>query len=270
MKEEKHGTSKNKWSRIFQKKWFFPALYLAIAALLITGVVWYQSVENQTVDESQEDTQVTDVERNDLFDEEAEPVMDQQEIILMPVRNPEQTEIVTKFYDYNADQEDQEKGLILYNNRYYQSTGIDIVGPDGEPFEVLASLSGTVVEVKEDPLLGHVVSVEHDHDVMTYYASLADVVVKAGDEIKQGEVIGTAGKNIFGKDNGNHVHFEIRKNGHSVNPEAFFNQPVSKLDGIAEESDADVDDATDEAEETEEDTDSTDEQENEESETDEN
>ena len=34
--------SKKKWTRIFKKKWFFPALYIMLAAFLLTGVIWYQ------------------------------------------------------------------------------------------------------------------------------------------------------------------------------------------------------------------------------------
>src|SRR5690606_23643520 len=101
--------------------------------------------------------------------------------------------------------------------------------------DVLAALSGTVSEVKEDPLLGNVVVLTHDNGVTTYYASLGEVGVKAQDEVKQGDVIGTAGENIFGQNNGVHVHFEIRKDEKVFNPEEFFNQPVSKLESTESE-----------------------------------
>src|SRR5699024_10370626 len=189
------------------------------------------------------------------FDEDAEAVLDQQEVIKMPVQDKEQAEIVTKFYDYNAEQDEQENGLVLYNNRYYQSTGIDIASAEGEAFDVVASLRGTVTEVKEDPLLGNVVVVSHENDVMTYYASLNEVEVKADSEVKQGDAIGTAGKNLFGKDSGTHVHFELRKDGKEVDPESFFNQPVSELDKIdvEEEEEAEQEGSESESEEGEDD-----------------
>lgn len=236
MKEEQNGTSKNKWRNIFRKKWFFPALYLTIAALLLTVVVWYQNVDNQ-VPEGLDENESAEDSMTDPFNEDAEAVMEQQEVIKMPVLDEQQAEIVTKFYDYNADEEDQENGLILYNNRYYQSTGIDIASADGETFDVIASISGTISEVKEDPLLGNVIVISHDNDVETYYASLAEVDVQAGDEVSQGDKLGIAGKNLFGQDSGIHVHFEIRKNGIEVNPEEFFNQPLSKLDDVQTEED---------------------------------
>ncbi|HLS09915.1 peptidoglycan DD-metalloendopeptidase family protein [Lentibacillus sp.] len=235
MKEENNGTPKNKWSRIFRKKWFFPAVYLTIAALLLSLVIWYQNLGNQ-IDESQEEENTEDYTPVE-HDEDARPVMDQQEVIQAPVENMDQAEIVTKYFDYNADQEDQENAIVVFNDRYYQSTGIDIASADGETFDVLASLSGTVTEVKEDPLLGNVVTITHANDVTTHYASLGDVQVSADSEVEQGDAIGTAGENLFGKDNGTHLHFEIRKDGEDVNPEDFFNQPMSALDEAVSEND---------------------------------
>ncbi|MFB4167137.1 peptidoglycan DD-metalloendopeptidase family protein [Virgibacillus sp. JSM 102003] len=232
MKEE-NNTPKNKWSRIFRKKWFFPAVYLTIAALLLSLVVWYQNLDNQI--QETEDDQSSETYTPAEHDEEAQSVMDQQEVIKMPVVNQDQAEIVTNFYDYNADQEEKENALVMFNNRFYQSTGIDIASADGETFDVLASLSGTVTEVREDPLLGNVVALSHENDVVTYYASLQGVNVKSGDKVQQGDVLGKAGENMFGQESGTHVHFEIRKDGKEVNPESFFNQPVTALDEVSTE-----------------------------------
>ncbi|GGH70980.1 stage II sporulation protein Q [Compostibacillus humi] len=235
MNEEKRGSQK-RWSRIFRKKWFFPALYLSLAALLIAGVIWYQNLNNEVPDAQDA---VTEEESEDYAptpaEDDAVPVVDQQEVIQMPVANSEEAEIVTKFYDYNASQEDQENALVFHNNRYYQSTGIDISSSSGDAFDVVAAISGTVMEVKEDPLLGNVVILDHGENITTYYASLGEVTVNAGDEVKQGEKLGTAGKNRFGQENGNHVHFEIRKDGVSLNPESFLNQPVSSLAEVQSE-----------------------------------
>src|SRR5699024_3054941 len=122
-----------------------------------------------------------------------------------------------------------------YNNRYYQSTGIDIAAADGESFDVVSALSGTVLEVKQDALMGNVVVISHEDDVTTYYASLEEVAVEAQDEVEQGQTVGTAGKNIFGSDNGTHVHFELRKAEAIMNPEEFLNQPVANMSDPIEE-----------------------------------
>ncbi|WP_066188068.1 MULTISPECIES: M23 family metallopeptidase [Gracilibacillus] len=228
MKENK-SVPKNKWKRLFQKKWFFPAVYLVAAAFVLTGVLWYQQVITDTPDIADNARENVGDSRHDQTDDESAPVMQQQEVLQMPVAENLQTEIVTKFYDYGADVEDQQDALILHENKYYQSDGIAISTSDHEAFDVMASLSGTVTEIKHDPLLGNVVKMEHEEGISTYYASLDDVVVEEGSELKQGDSLGTAGQNTLGQDNGVHVHFEVRKDGTPVNPEEFINQPIQKI-----------------------------------------
>lgn len=116
--------------------------------------------------------------------------------------------------------------------------------------------------MKDDPLLGNVVALTHENDVMTYYASLNDIDVKVDDEVEQGDVLGTAGENLFGKDHGTHVHFELRKDDQEMNPEEFFNQPISKLDeALKEQKEVTEDEANDEEADTEEDEENADEKE---------
>lgn len=237
MKENFQDESKKKWTQIFRKKWFFPAVYLMIAAMLVTGVIWFQDLEKK-LSEGMELPDQSDSYLPNLFDdEESLPVTQQKEIIKMPMKEDVQAEIVTKFYDFNDELEVKEQALNLYNSKYYQSTGIDITTADDAHFEVIAALSGTVTEVMEDPLRGNVVILTHGNDITTYYSSLDEVNVVAGDKIGQGEKIGTAGKNIFGEENGTHVHFEIRNGDMKVNPEQFFGESVAKVEALSEEDD---------------------------------
>ncbi|MBM7571299.1 M23 family metallopeptidase [Aquibacillus albus] len=278
MKEE-NNVSKKGWKRIVGKKWFFPAVYLTMAALLLTGVLWYQNLDNQVPEANEQpDTDLSNDELTSFdedFNEESQPVIDQQEVVKMPVPNQDEAEIVTKFYDYEADEEDQVNALVLYNNKYYQSKGVDITYSDGEAFDVTAALSGTVTEVKEHPLLGNVIQLSHENDVTTYYASLENVLVETGAEVKQGDTIGTAGRNLYGQASGTHVHFELRKNGEPVNPEDYFNQQIgdiespqhrednepsdgsesdgSEVDSDMSRNDVDIDGSTGEDDETDED-----------------
>ncbi|WP_163539664.1 M23 family metallopeptidase [Gracilibacillus sp. YIM 98692] len=249
--EENKNVSKNKWKRIFKKKWFFPAVYLSVAALLLTGVLWYQNVSNQVPDlaEDMEEELNEDLQSNDQDnpDEDATTVMQQQESLQMPVSEDLQVEIVTKFYDYNADAETQEQGLILYENKFYQSDGVAISTSDNQAFDVMASLSGEVVELKQDPLLGNVVKMEHDQGITTYYASLEEIFVEEGTQVEQGQSIGTAGQNAIGQDNGVHVHFEVRKDDTPVNPENFINQPIHKI-AAPDEDDAESEEESSEEE----------------------
>lgn len=252
MKEENNRGPNKKWSRIFQKKWFFPALYLTIAVVLLSGIVWYQNV-SRDVPDAEPSGGLEDY-SPDLYDEDAQPVTQQDEVIRMPVADEEKAEIVTTFFDYNAPTEERENSLIHYNNRFYQNEGVAIASTDETSFDVTASFSGTVETVKEDPLLGNVVTIAHGEETMTYYASLEEIIVKEGQQIEQGEVIGSAGQNLFGKDNGIHVHFEIVKNGEKLNPENLFNQPVSMIgegaEPVEEEADAEADAPSDDEDES--------------------
>ncbi|WP_186576599.1 M23 family metallopeptidase [Aquibacillus kalidii] len=236
--EENKNVSKNGWRRVFGKRWFFPAVYLTMAALLLTGVLWYQNLDNQVPQASDETEQDLDLSGQSMkdFEQDAAEVVNQQEVIKMPVAEDLQTEIVTKFFDYDADSADQEKALVLYDNKYYQSNGLDIASADDKAFDVMASLSGTVTEVKEDPILGNVVKLQHENDLETYYASLGEVMVDQGAKVKQGDTIGTAGRNIYGQASGTHVHFELRKAGEPVNPESYFNQPLNDVKAPKQES----------------------------------
>ncbi|MHA6250692.1 peptidoglycan DD-metalloendopeptidase family protein [Oceanobacillus sp. CAU 1775] len=241
MNEENKFSPKKRWTRIFRKKWFFPSVYLILAALLISAVVWYQTSDDEQIADGNEVLLNSEDYVPVINEEDAEPVMEHQELIQLPVANLDEAQIVTNFFDYNADEAVKANALIHYNKRYYQSTGVDIAREDGESFDVVAALSGTVTEVKFDPLMGNIVRISHDNDVSTYYASLEDVNVSADDKVKQGDVIGTAGKNNFGKENGVHVHFELRKADEILNPEAYVNHPVINLDEPSDEPESDSD-----------------------------
>ncbi|QAS54666.1 stage II sporulation protein SpoIIQ [Halobacillus litoralis] len=253
MKEEgKKSVTKLKFKRLMRKKWLYPALYLSVAALVLVGVFWYQQgasdLEDQIAEQPQ--SEVQDEYLTNDNGQDSVPVMDNQENLEMPVADEQTASIVTKFYDYDASEEDQESALVLYNNKYYQSEGVDITREDGEAFEVTAALSGTVTEVKEDPLYGNVVEVKHDNNLVTVYASLEEVEVLAGSDVSQGDALGAAGRNSFGQASGVHVHFEVRSDGQPVNPEDFFGQPMSQ---IADEAGKATEEApTDEASEEEE------------------
>ncbi|OEH93332.1 M23 family metallopeptidase [Bacillus solimangrovi] len=225
--EEKQILSKgSKWQRMLRKKWVFPAIYLASAALILTAVLWFQNGrDNATIipEEEQEQTKVS------YRNEEAVPVNLTEESLLMPVENEDLVVIHKGFYDFDSTEEEQQAALVFYNNTYHQSTGIDLVTESGESFEVLASASGTVITAEKDALLGNVVEVKHDNGIVTMYQSLEDVRVEAGQEVEQGQAIGIAGSNVFNQDAGVHVHFEIRANGVAVNPVDYLGQPLSEI-----------------------------------------
>jgi murein hydrolase activator len=64
------------------------------------------------------------------------------------------------------------------------------------------------------------VIIDHGDRYFTIYGHLSEIFKKTGDEIKRGEILGTAGDSDSLA--GSNVYFEMRKDGHSVDPVPWF------------------------------------------------
>ncbi len=95
--------------------------------------------------------------------------------------------------------------------------GLDLAGTWQE--NVRSTAPGTVIFAGVEGSFGKVVRVQHDFNIVTTYAHLARITVKRGDYVGENSVIGKMGST--GKTAGIHLHYEIRVNGTSVNPERF-------------------------------------------------
>jgi len=91
--------------------------------------------------------------------------------------------------------------------------GTDIAVPTGTA--VMASSGGKVTRAGWASGYGNVVYITHEDGKETRYAHLSKILVKAGQEVKQGEKIALSGNT--GRSSGPHLHFEIRINGEAVN-----------------------------------------------------
>jgi stage II sporulation protein Q len=225
MREEENKQS-SRFRRFMKKRWVFPAIYIASAAIILTGVLWYQaSHSNDTKKYSYNSGEIAGKKYNDP----AVEVNKQMENFQMPVKDAEQVVIQKKFYDFSGKKADQEAALVVYKNTYVPNTGLDIGMKDGKSFDVVAAMSGNVTKVQEDSLLGNVIEIDHGNGVVTQYESVKDMKVKVGDQIDQGQVIAEAGQSLFNEKAGTHVHFEIRKDGVAVNPQSYFNKPLNAV-----------------------------------------
>lgn len=93
-------------------------------------------------------------------------------------------------------------------------TGVDIAAPNGTP--VRASASGKVTWAGPRGGYGLQVRIDHGGGTETSYAHLSKIAVSAGSSVSQGEIIGYVGST--GQSTGNHLHYEVRKNGVPINP----------------------------------------------------
>ena len=132
----------------------------------------------------------------------------------------DQVAILQEFYDAEADEAVREKALLVFNQTYVTSKGLSL-SMDGEPFEAVAAMSGTVEEVIVDSFKGTEVRLKHADGKTTVYGSLTGVLVKEGDTVQQGQVLATTTQNEWNPEAGVHLQFEIQQDGVSVNPHDF-------------------------------------------------
>ncbi|MBE3553882.1 MAG: M23 family metallopeptidase [Thermicanus sp.] len=194
------------WKRFLSKKWVFPAAYLGALAIILALIFWYQSATQPTLDK---DGALPDLVNNTDQDlagqgEESMPVATPEEHLSWPVKEGLQFSIARTFYDDQAGDEQKAQAVVRYAGGYYPNTGIDITA-DGESFDVIAAGSGEVIRAEKDPVVGNVIWIQHGKDRVTVYESLDDLKVKKGDKVKQGDLLGKAGRNNFGKDLGVHL-----------------------------------------------------------------
>ncbi len=153
-----------------------------------------------------------------------------KESLELPFDENMQYVIVRKFYEKDGTKEEQEKALIKYGSSYRTSVGTSYAKSDGQPFDVSASATGTVVEVKENPLYGNYIVIEHDDDIKTYYYGLSETSVPVGTKVNQGDKIGVSGKTEMDKEAGNHVYFKVVKGNEHLNPEKAIGKELASLE----------------------------------------
>jgi murein DD-endopeptidase MepM/ murein hydrolase activator NlpD len=101
-----------------------------------------------------------------------------------------------------------------YTHRWKRHAGIDIAGRFGTP--VVASAAGQVRKVAFDASYGHYIQVDHGREVETLYAHLEKAIVRLGDEVRRGDVMGYLGSS--GRSTGPHLHYEVHERGVPRNP----------------------------------------------------
>ena len=154
------------------------------------------TVKTETTANATENTQVT---------EEKKP---------LTFTKPTDGEIIAEFAQENLIYSDTLKEWITH-------TGIDIKAD--KTSVIKASADGVVTSILNDPRYGLTVVISHDEGYETIYSNLltAEFVVE-GEEVKQGQTIGTAGNTAsFESGMESHLHFEIMQDGKYLNPSIY-------------------------------------------------
>ena len=102
-------------------------------------------------------------------------------------------------------------------SRYH--SGVDLTAPYGSP--VRAAAPGSVVFAGTYYGYGNMIDIRHDDGTVTRYAHLSKFAkgLHSGTEVGLGEEIGKIGTS--GNAHGAHLHFEVRMNGHAIDPAPF-------------------------------------------------
>tara|TARA_R110002110_G_scaffold115704_4_gene286829 strand:- start:1356 stop:2540 length:1185 start_codon:yes stop_codon:yes gene_type:complete len=143
-------------------------------------------------------------------------------LIAIPSGKPSSTGMITSSYGYRRDP---------FTGGGAMHSGIDFKGPTGQP--ILAAAGGRVTHAGWKSGYGKAVEVTHGNGLMTRYAHMSRIDVRAGQRIEQGLQLGAMGST--GRSTGTHLHFEVRLNGRAINPRPFLeaNTDVLKVKAIA-------------------------------------
>lgn len=192
-----------------RKKNFFVrhkyAIILIVSVLVVAAVITLSVVF--TLPEKQSPVGGT------LVDPPNEPA-DTRPSVVVPMKNAQVG------MDYSDDKIVRWETLDLWQ----WHPAVDFVGSG----DVYAALDGTVIDVEKTSIDGNVVTIEHDGGYVSIYKSLgSNIAVKKGDKVKAGDKIGTTSASMMSELNtGDHLHFEMKKNGTYIDPATIL--PISQ------------------------------------------
>lgn len=95
--------------------------------------------------------------------------------------------------------------------------GIDLAASTGT--DIYAAESGTVTYADWLGAYGYLIRIKHSDEYETYYGHCSKLLVKPGDVVEKGQLVGKVGST--GRSTGPHVHVEVRYQGTPLNPEVF-------------------------------------------------
>ncbi|MBB4290200.1 murein DD-endopeptidase MepM/ murein hydrolase activator NlpD [Rhizobium leguminosarum] len=128
----------------------------------------------------------------------------------LPFRNPAVGKEVTSPFGNRRDP---------FLGRLALHSGIDFRFSPGE--RIRPTAPGKVIAAGWTGGYGNMVEVDHGNGISTRYGHMSEVLVKVGDTVGRNDVIGLAGST--GRSTGTHLHYEVRQDGHAVDPVYFMN-----------------------------------------------
>jgi murein DD-endopeptidase MepM/ murein hydrolase activator NlpD len=133
-------------------------------------------------------------------------------VVAIPTGHPVNTANFTSGFGVRSDP---------FRRHAAMHAGVDLAGPMGTP--VYATADG-IVERSEYNRggYGNLIEINHGEGIETRYGHLSRRIAQAGQRVHRGDLIGLMGST--GRSTGSHLHYEVRIDGHAVNPIPFLEQ----------------------------------------------
>ena len=103
---------------------------------------------------------------------------------------------------------------------FWYHTGLDFCGRVGTP--IYAPADGKVVFAGKTEIHGNVTIIDHGWGVYTLYCHQSEILVKVGQTVHKGDLIGKVGRT--GRVTGPHLHWEVRVDGTPVDPQEWLDR----------------------------------------------
>ena len=190
---------------------------ITVAAVLNTNKDIDPAISDNTIDTPQEDTPQGD---NTIQDSPIEDKKD--DVVDNPVEDIKQEEVFLiscPVDEYIVIKEFSDTQLVWNSTQMHWATheGIDLKAAAGS--NVKCVYDGVVKSVEEDSFNGVTIVITHIGGYESTYKLLENPKVKVGDKVKRGDVIASVSKTALAEvKDGEHVHFELSKDGVKINP----------------------------------------------------
>lgn len=196
------------------KRLVIPTIY-TISLLLIIGSIFLlvRGISNYFKEPVNYDYSVKNVFEDTI------PVQTNKNLIIKPYLS-ENVNIGKYFYDYEGEKSSQEKSLIYYENTYMQNSGVDYIS--NSEFDVVSILDGEVISVENDKILGNIIQIKHDKELISIYQGIDQVSVQKGDSVNQGQILGVSSTSKINPEYNSSLHFEVYYKGEIIDPENLY------------------------------------------------
>lgn len=209
-------------------------IFIGVLVFVFTAVMIISSIalkeDDSPIDVNNPNPTLTD-------DQVNTPTITEEIKVTFGIPTSEDVDIIRVYYDVTKSSDVLKTAVIINENKAYESTGLTYHKSDDKAFDVYAVYDGKVTGISKSDAYGIIVEVTHTNDVVSYYSSLESSSLKLNDQIKKGDVVGVAGKNVFDEEASVHMTFEVKVSGNYIDPEKIFGHTIAEVAALVDTND---------------------------------